>query len=176
MHRTGIVLATQEEAEPATAEELLRFEVVHLTTRRSLRLDEVTLAALRAYLQEGGLLLIDAADGQPDGVAAIAPLFDSIDIGERGVLTADHPIVTGAFPGGQPLGNLDTTKAGASLGAGGAAPPILTRTLDGRTAVLACPFDLIAGVDGTFIWNRSGYEAASTARLVDNLFLWRLQP
>lgn len=175
-HRTGIVLLPEETAKPCSAEELMRFDVVHLTTRRALRLDDATLAALRTYLQEGGLLLIDAADGQPDGVAAIAPLLDSLDVGETGVLPADHPIVTGAFPGGRPLGNLETTKAGASLAIGGAAPPILTRTLDGHIAVLACPFDLIAGVDDVFIWDRSGYEPASTARLVDNIFLWQLTP
>ncbi len=70
--------------------------------------------------------------------------------------------------------DLDTTTTGSSLRHGNDPPPILTRSLDGRIAVIACPFDLVAGIDGHFIWARSGYLPASTARIVDNIFLWHL--
>jgi hypothetical protein len=174
-HRTGLSLEVEDAGESASVEGLAQFDVVHLTVRRSVNLDETTIAAMRAYLQGGGLLLIDAADGQPEAVAAVGPLLDAIEVGEKGILPADHPLATGGFPGGQALKDLETTKAGASLSTGGAPPPMLTRTIDGRVAVLACPFDLTAGIDGTFIWNRSGYEPASTARIVDNVLLWRSQ-
>ena len=174
-HRTGILLNSQAAAEAVAADDLKRFDIIHLAIRRSLKLDDDTLAALREYLKSGGLLLIDAADGQPDGIAAITPLLDSIDIGEKGILPAEHPIVTGKVPGGKPLDGLETTKAGASLAVGNTPPPILTRVLDGRVAVLACPFDLTAGVDNVFIWNRVGYEPDATARIIDNILLWRFE-
>ncbi|MBN2559800.1 MAG: DUF4159 domain-containing protein [Phycisphaerae bacterium] len=174
-HRTGIDLAIEAGASAPGPGALDGFDVVHLTTRRPLRLNDATLATLRAYLEGGGLLLIDAADGQPAGIAAISKLVDTIDVGTRGILSADHHIATGAMPGGRPLTDLETTKAGSSLVAGHAPPPILTRVIDGRVAVIACPFDLLAGLDEHFVWNRSGYTPASTARIVDNILLWRLR-
>ncbi len=173
-HRTGIRLVARADAEPPTVDGLIDYDVVHLTTRKMRRLTDETLTAVRAYIQGGGLLLIDAADGRPAGIDAACELFDTIDVGVKSVLLADHPITTGAFAGGRPLTGLETTKAGSSLTRGGAPPPILTRTIDGRIAVLACPFDVIAAVDGHFVWNRSGYRPEATAKIVDNILAWRL--
>jgi hypothetical protein len=44
-----------------------------------------------------------------------------------------------------------------------------------RPGCCDCPFDVIAGLDGHFIWNRSGYLPESTERMVDNILLWRLE-
>jgi len=148
--------------------------VVYLTTRGAETIDTDTIDTVKDYLRSGGFLLIDSADGQSTGNLAVRRLMDAIDIGERDVLPADHPIVTGAFPGGRPLTDLETTSAGASLNRDQAPPPILTRTLDGRLAIVACPFDLAAGLDGHFIWKRIGYSHKSTLRIVDNILLWRL--
>lgn len=173
-HRAGIDLTVQANDAPLDEKALKHTDVIHLTTRRSLRLDNNALAILRATLEGGGLLIIDAADGQPAGITAVRELVSAIGVGTRGVLSADHRIATGLMLGGQPLVNLQTTRAGSSLTRGNTPPPILTRTIDGRVAVIACPFDIIAGVDGHFVWNRSGYRPSSTARIIDNIFLWRL--
>jgi hypothetical protein len=45
--------------------------------------------------------------------------------------------------------------------------------LDDRVAVVACPFDLVAGLNGHFVWQRVGYTRDSTRKIVDNLLLWR---
>ena len=170
--RTGLDLVVRDDPEKPSLRELKECHLVHLTARNKIVLDDRCRTALRGFLESGGLLLVDAADGQPAGVAAVSDFVNSLPIGEPGTLPPDHPIVTGSMPGGRPLGTLETTKAGAALARGGGTPPIYTRTLDGRVVVLACPFDLLAGMDGHFVWNRSGYEPESTAQLVDNILLW----
>jgi hypothetical protein len=44
----------------------------------------------------------------------------------------------------------------------------------GRPVIVACPFDLIAGLDGLYIWNRIGYRAGSTHKLARNILAWRI--
>jgi len=173
-HRTGIKLTVDASDTQIDAESLRRFDLVHLALQQPLKLDDQTREALRGYLQTGGLLLVDAADGQSAGISAVRQFSRQLEIGTRGTLPPDHPIVTGKMPGGRPLVDLRTTAIGASLASGNAPPPIVTITVDGRLAVLACPFDLTAGIDGHFIWNRSGYLPASSAMIVDNILLWRL--
>ncbi|MFQ5412554.1 MAG: DUF4159 domain-containing protein, partial [Phycisphaerae bacterium] len=174
LRRTGLELEPDERGETLDDATEPLADVVYLTTRGDETIDADTIDALKDYLRGGGFLLIDSADGQSAGNLAVRRLMDAIDIGERDVLPADHPIVTGAFPGGRPLMDLETTSAGASLNRDQAPPPILTRTLDGRLAIAACPFDLAAGLDGHFIWKRIGYSHKSTLRIVDNILLWRL--
>jgi hypothetical protein len=174
-HRTGISPTVDDDETPPDARALQAFDIVHLTLQDQSRLDDNTGRALRDYLQAGGLLLVDAADGQPAGIAAVRRFTSQLGLGVQGTLSPDHPIVSGEFPGGRPLIDLRTTNAGASLAAGNAPPPIVTVAIDGRLAVLACPFDLTAGMDGDFIWNRRGYLPASTATIVDNILLWRLE-
>lgn len=146
----------------------------HLALKDTIDLSDDARAAIEAYLRSGGLLLIDAADGRRAGVAAVRDFASQLRIGDKGILSADHPIVAGAFSGGRPLADLETTRAGAGLRRGNDPPPIITRSIDGRVSVLACPFDLIAGIDGHFIYDRSGYSTASTELLVNNILFWRL--
>jgi len=173
-HRTGIDLVVPSHREPIDEQFFVNADLVHLTVQTRLNLDRKTRNDLKKYLDDGGLLLVDAADGQPTGIQAVSEVLDQIDIGVKGILPTDHAIFRGSMRGGRPLANLEATEAGAALARGGAPPPILTRAIDGRIAILACPFDLAAGLDGHFIWNRSGYLPASTARIVDNILLWRL--
>lgn len=171
--RTGLDLAISDDTDLPSAKAMRRYDLVHLTARERIAITDRSLSHLDTYLKSGGLLLIDAADGQPAGVSAVSDFVGSLRIGELGSLSSDHPIITGVMPGGRRLEALEATKAGASLVRGDGAPPIYTRVLDGRVVVLACPFDLLAGMDGHFVWNCSGYEPESTARLVDNILLWR---
>ncbi|MFQ5429334.1 MAG: DUF4159 domain-containing protein [Phycisphaerae bacterium] len=172
--RTGVELLVSESPESWGPEQLRQYDIVYLTTRGAADLDRDGTARLLPYLRTGGLLLIDSADGFPEGNAAVRRLVDALDIGEKGVLENGHAIVSGAMPGGRPLSDLETTQAGTALYRPNAPPPILLRRIDGRVAVVACPFDLIAGLDRQFVWNRIGYTPSATARLVDNILLWRL--
>ncbi len=173
--RTGIDLRVHEKKASLDGEKLSQYDVLHLTTRGMSRLDAPTQEALARYIEGGGLLLIDSADGQPRGNAAVRKLVDAIDVGDRHLLMADHTLAKGDMPGGQSLLRLETTSAGAGLNRRNTPPPILLRTVNGRVAVVACPFDLVAGLDGHQIWKRVGYTPVSTARIVDNILLLQWQ-
>ncbi len=172
--RTGIEIDADERSDRPSEAALAEFGIVHLTTRSASKLNSEDLRILQAYLSGGGLLVIDSADGQPDGNAAVRSLFDAINIGEKAVLAAQHPLAKGAFPGGRSLLELRTTRDGTGLRRPHAPPPILIRTIESRVAVIACPFDLLAGLDGHFIYGRIGYEPESTRLIVDNILLWRM--
>jgi hypothetical protein len=173
MARAGLKV----QATTALTEHLDGVDVLYCCVAHDVTLDKKKIEAIKVYLEHGGLLLIDAADGQPEGIAAVGKLFEQIAIGQSGMLETANPIVSGNGIERSRLGDLKTTVTGSGLGRGGA-PAVLTRTLkdaDGRQriVVLACPFDLIAGLDGPFIYNRSGYTSTSTRELVDRILLWR---
>lgn len=171
--RTGLDLQSARDGEVRSLTAMQQYDLLYLTMRGPIQLDRETGAALRDYLRAGGLLLIDSADGQPAGNAAVRKFVNTLDVGSANVLSSTHPIATGGVGEGRPLTDLQTTRAGASLRRRNAPPPIITRSIDGRIAVIACPFDIVAGLEGDFIWNRVGYDRPSTERIVDNILLWR---
>ncbi|RIK66693.1 MAG: hypothetical protein DCC65_09135 [Planctomycetota bacterium] len=173
--RTGIDVVVA--APIRTADELAdaRPDVLHVAVPDSTAPDDGTRAILRAAAAQGTLIFIEAADGQPDGIGSVRAWVDGVDSGERSLLMADHSIVSGRMPGGRALGDLQTTESGAGLVEGGLAPPAYLRVAEGRTVLVGCPFDVSAGLEGHFIWNRAGYLPESTAAFVDNLLLMCLE-
>lgn len=172
LRRTGLELRVDEAPLPADERRLAGYDVVHVSTRGA-PLSAAARAALTAYARNGGFLLIDAADGQAEAVAAVRDMAAAIDAGQRDLLAAGHPLALGAFDGGQSLIDLDTTRAGMSLRSGKGPPPIVLRVVNGRIAVAACPFDLVAGLNGHHVWQRIGYTPDATRKIADNLLLWR---
>lgn len=170
--RIGLKLSL---AATATPEDWARCtaDIVHVSLSSPVQLNAQASAGLREYLEHGGLLLVDAPDGRPEAIAAVRDFANQLDLGEKGLLSADHPIIAGTMPGGRPLLGLETTDSGVGLVRGKSPPPIITRTWKGRIVQLACPFDLVGGLDHGFVWNRLGFRPESTRRLTDNLLLWR---
>ncbi len=176
--RTGMTLRVEEGPLPDDAAELAGFDVVHVSTRGASDPGSRRLRVLSEYARNGGWIMIDAADGQGPATAAVLKLVEGLDVGERGVLAAKDALAIGSFDGGRSLLDLDSTQAGLSLSPAKAPPPIVLRTVEGRVAVAACPFDLSAGLNGHFVWQRVGYTQASTRTIVDNLLLsrwWQLR-
>ena len=174
-HRTGLEIRCSNGRELHSLSDMQENDLLYLATRGPIQLDPESEVALRKYLRGGGLLLVDSADGQPPGNAAVRRFVNALDVGSVDVLSSSHPIARGDVQGGRPLTGLQTTRAGTSLRRPNAPPPIITRSIDGRIVVIACPFDIVAGLEGDFIWNRIGYDRASTERIVDNILLWRRQ-
>lgn len=171
--RTGLTLEADESGRTPDEETLASVDIVHLTTRGSAALTPGEIQKLKVYLEDGGLLLIESADGQSAGNAAVQRIVDALPVGKKGYLKRADPLATGEFPHGESILNLEATIDGVSLVRPGAPPPIITRRIDGRIAVIACPFDLSAALDHHHIWKRVGYTVPSTEKLVDNILQWR---
>ncbi|HUN80410.1 MAG TPA: DUF4159 domain-containing protein [Phycisphaerae bacterium] len=133
--------------------------------------DEALIKELRAYAEKGGLVLLDAVDGQAADIAALREAFDHLDVGDIALVGPTDPLITGEGLGVDPLIRLEVTESGVSLGK---SPPLLARVKSGRPVVVACPFDLTAGMSGLYVWNRVGYRTASTQKLVRNILAWRV--
>lgn len=150
-------------------------DIIHIKVPTSTVPTDKEVKTLTAAMNAGTVVLIDAADGMSDGIGSISRWVDALSVGKRQILSADHAIASGKFPGGGRLFDLQTTDAGASLRQANSPPPIYLRTLGDRVVLIACPFDLSAGMDRHFIWNRVGYEPDSTDRIIDNILLWTLE-
>lgn len=154
-------------------DEWKKADVVHLAVSSTDEFSESVLASLREYVRGGRMVLIDAVDGQPAAIEAVNELFEKLAIGETALIASNHPIVSGTSALARGLEVLETTEAGAGLRKGGSTPPILMQTDAGGGCVLACPFDVTAGMDGCFVWKRIGYRPESTRHLIENVLLWR---
>jgi len=172
-HRRGIELKVRDGIDP-TPEALKDCDIVHLTIHGEPKIEPAARLALENYVKAGGVLLIDAADGQDAGTREVRKFFEKLGIAKKSVIAPRNAIVSGDFPGGSALGELQTTAHGKRLSQGKAPPPILMQESAGKGAVLACPFDLVAGMEGHFVFGRSGYVPESTQRIVDNILAWRL--
>ena len=148
-------------------------KVLHIAVPTDIKLADATRNHIKAYVDAGGLVLIDAVDGGPDGGRAVRNLLRTLDLGPPELLPRDHEILTGSVRGGRPLDGLISTAAGAGLSSGGAPPPIMGIVRNGRLCVIGCPFDLTAALSGCFIWNRVGYRNEDTRRIIGNILAWK---
>ena len=156
------------------ADDLRRADLMFVALRGKPNITDQQLAVLRSYIEAGGFVLIESTDGQGDGNNAVLDLTRKLNVGKQVILDGTHPIISGTFPGGEPLGRLTTTTAGANLLAGGNVPPLLAREIDGELRVLACPFDLSAALERHHIWRRVGLDGPFTDRLVANVLAHRV--
>lgn len=147
--------------------------ILHIALPQDIKLSDATRKHIKSYVDAGGVVLIDAVDGRPEGGRAVRNLLRTLDLGPPELLPGNHEILTGDLRGGQPLAGLLSTAAGAGLSSGGAPPPIMGVTRNGRLCVVACPFDVTAALSGCFIWNRIGYRHEDTRRIIGNILSWK---
>lgn len=169
---TGIEIKADEAGD--TIDDLAKFDIVHMMTRGRLKPTDHEIDALKTYVKNGGFLLIESPDGTANGNRAVVKMIRLLNVGERSILSSNDALASGSFPFGVPLIKLTTTRFAVKLIRPGDAPPILLRTIDGRLAIAACPFDLSAGFEHQFVWNRVGFEPASTQKIVYNILNYRL--
>lgn len=150
-----------------------RVNVLHIAVPADIKLDDATRNQIKAFVDAGGLVLIDAVDGGANAGLAVRNLLHTLDLGPPELLPRNHEILTGSVRGGQPLNGLISTAAGAGLSSGGAPPPIMGVVRKGILCVIACPFDLTAALSGCYIWNRAGYRNEDTRRIIGNILAWK---
>lgn len=171
LRTTGIRIVADESG--ARVDDLSGCDIVHMMSRGRVKPTEQEIELLKTYVQNGGLLLIESPDGTANGNRAIVKLMRLLDVGQRQVLSAGDALASGEFPNGTSLLNLEATRFALKLARPGEPPPILLRTLDDHIGIIGCPFDLSAGLEHQFVWDRVGFESESTEKVVYNLLNYR---
>lgn len=150
-------------------------DILHIAIADELKLTEEARRHIKAFVDKGGLVLADAVDGSAEGARYVKAFVDGLKLGPRELLRRDHAIIKGTVKGGRPLDELTTTAAGAGLSAGTNSPPFLTVLLNGRPAVIGCPFDITAAMSGAYLWNRIGYRNDDTRKILGNILAWQAE-
>jgi hypothetical protein len=146
--------------------------IAHLTGTGAYTLHEAQRRALRAYVDAGGVLLVDACGG--DGAFAASmekQLVELLSDQPPAMLLARHPLLSGAGGAGMEdlskvqLRQFTTLKLGPHAGR-----VLLLRS--GKGAAILSGLDLTTGLLGTRSWGILGYEPAWAAGFVKNAILW----
>jgi hypothetical protein len=145
----------------------------HLTSTAALSLSDAQLAALRQYVQSGGVLLIDACGGSEPMRQAVRDTVKKLFPDKTPTeMPTDHPLLAGKGPGltqiAKPLVRPYVFKViGAKF-------PKLQIVEWGKGAVLISELDLTCGLLGNKMMGITGYDPNYAHAFVRNAILWTL--
>jgi len=167
---TGIELKTVEATK-------LRFgdaPVAHLTGTAAWKPTPAATAAIKAYVEAGGVLLVD----DTGGTGAFASSVETEVIGlladpRRAPAGETHTLLAGGEPGMANIGKMKLRTWTNERGPGprGAAIHVIHA---GRGAVVLSYVDLTTGLLGINTWGINGYDPASAEQLVRNVIFWAM--
>ena len=158
----------------ANDEKLYEYPVLFMQGHFAFQFSPEETAALRKYLQRGGLLVADACCGRPEfdkGFRQLAAqLFPDRPLES---LPKDHPIYTGQAA--LPLGEVQYRPILAEeLKARGTAAPLEAVRIDGRTVILYSKYDFSCALEGDNPFSCRGYLDADGRRLAMNIILYAI--
>jgi hypothetical protein len=132
------------------------------------------MGALKKFLDSGGILLAEAAGGNPEFTESFLRAMKGIYPGSGPeALPADHAVFTGKFADGKPLGEVKFRKFGTlALGKGVTAAAVDEIAVDGKVRVLFSQWDYSSGLLGTNTWGIVGYGPETSEVLASNLVVW----
>ncbi|MBL7132527.1 MAG: DUF4159 domain-containing protein [Phycisphaerae bacterium] len=159
----------------ATDQKLFEYPVVFMTGHFSFELPDKEIAALRLYLERGGVLIADACCGRKafdkSFRAMVAALFPKKKLT---ALADDHPIYTGTV--GQKLGELRYRRilADELKSRGTTRPPLEVITIKDRTAIIYSKYDWSCALEGDRPYSCRGYCDKDGKNLAMNIFLYAI--
>lgn len=136
---------------------------------------EQQIAAMKAYVEAGGVLLIDACGGENAFARSVREslLRGAFALAQPQPLPANHPLFSG-LKAGQANASPLRLRPYARDRLGRLAPQIQLYRL-GKGYIVFSPLDLTSGLLGTNTWGILGYEPASAQTFAKNLVLWARQ-
>ncbi len=149
--------------------ELFAHPVLYMTGLRDFTLSEPQAAALKTYLQAGGLLVADAATGRKAFDVAFRREIQRV-LGEAALapIEADHPIY--AMPYEIRSASFSPMQAAAAPAMN--APTLEGAAIDGRLAVIYSPLSLANGWEQLPYTYSRGYADADAIRLGVNIIAY----
>ncbi len=169
------------------------FALVHMTGAARFRLNPAEIAALRNYLNGGGLLFADSAGGSKAFTDAFWEMARQIypDAAPE-TLPADHPLFAGRSSVAESKPAADAGAADGADGGAGAikvvqfrkfalaqeikdgAPQIQAITVNGRIRILFSQYDITSGLLGTQTWGILGYTPETSRGLAEHMIRFAL--
>jgi hypothetical protein len=128
-------------------------------------------AAIRAYVQAGGLLLIEPCGGSGEFYdSARQALLKAFPESRGQMMPKTHPMFNALGPGMDDLSTPLVRKyvKAKNLGTSGR----LDELRSGKGAVIYNPLDITSGLLGTNTWGISGFEPSYASALMKNIVLW----
>lgn len=143
------------------------YPVAHLTGADTLELSSVDAQALRTYVSNGGILIVDPCGGSQAFLESVRPILEQevMKDGSRRALTSDHPALT---IGGYQIPPVEIRRAmGESSSA--IVPPQVVEIGDGF--VIFSERDLTIAMLGTSVWDMKSYSTDYARSIVRNALL-----
>jgi len=147
--------------------------LAHMTATNTFELSQIQQDTLKKYLEDGGVLLFDAAGGTTDPQIAFETLIGKMYPTEKlKTLDINHPIYTGEGFGGAKITQVTYRRFANERIGKTTLPRLRVLEINKRVVAIDSPEDLSAGLVGYNIDGIVGYSPASATELVRNIVLW----
>ena len=149
--------------------------LVHLTGVGGIAFSTADIAALRVYLNAGGMLFADSSGGKTAFTHSCALLIQSLYPGSKlEDIPAHSPLITGTIPGGVNASKVTYRQYGADANHPRTTPQLFGIRLNHRWAVVFSSKDITSGLLGTNTWAIRGYSPRSAQSLACNILMYAI--
>lgn len=170
---TEVKLSEIKPYDPARKNDPTNFRFAHLTGTVKQGWTPDQSAALKAFVESGGVLLVDITGGANAFDQSAQNLIQQTFQGAALTPLADgHPLLTGTGPGTENLTRRELRKIVIEkMGRAYGKPLALTA---GKGAVIFSPLDITSGLLGTNTGGIIGYESSYAMKLMKNAVIWSM--
>jgi hypothetical protein len=151
--------------------------LVWMTGTEAIELTDPQARAVQTYLQEGGLLLVDADAGRKGLTEAmLARLGEWFGPESVRPIEADHPLMTGRFADGLgvPLADVGVSRALRARERRLDRPALTGVWHEGRLVAIVSPHGVASALLGEAIYNARMYAPDDALKIATNVVLWAI--
>ena len=175
--RMGAILHNEQQMDITTEPVMIgegkldaSYNLAHLTGTAAYKLSDKAGAELKAYVDGGGTLLVDACGGSSEFATEVETKLKAIFGGKLETLSPTHKMYMSEFPKQPKLSEVGyRAYARKSLGQAGKIPQLRGIEVKGRTAVIYSREDLSTGMVGHSVGGILGYSPKSATSLVQRI-------
>ncbi len=162
-HRVELTLSTVQLGQPIEA------KIAHLTGTEPLQLTDDQKTALKAFIEGGGTLVVDATGGSSAFASSIeAVLAELFPESKLELIPPDHAVFS---PGGKPIENISYRTAARQMLGNLDGPRLRGLKIGNRLGVIYSREDLSAGLVGQRVAGIVGYTPETASALMSAILL-----